>query len=115
MFQSGLITFGSHTDSHEILVHLPEDKIINELIQSKKKLIEEKVVNRDFIPFCFPNGNYNDRIVELITESGYQASVTTESGWNDADASMYKLKRISAHQDISFSSQMFGCRLANII
>ena len=115
MFHSGLITFGSHTEGHKILVHLRDDEIINELNRSKRKLIMENVVNSTFIPFCFPNGNYNDRILKLISESGYHASVTTEIGWNDVKDSIYKLKRISIHQDISFSRQMFGCRLANII
>jgi peptidoglycan/xylan/chitin deacetylase (PgdA/CDA1 family) len=115
MFHSGLITFGSHTDGHKILVHLTDDEIKNELNQSKGKLIMEHVVNSTFIPFCYPNGDYNESIVKLVSESGYHASVTTESGWNGVNDSIFKLKRIPIHQDISFSRHMFGCRLANII
>jgi peptidoglycan/xylan/chitin deacetylase (PgdA/CDA1 family) len=115
MFQSGLITFGSHTEGHKILVHLQDDEIKKELDRSKRKLINENVVNSAFIPFCFPNGNYNNRIVKLIEESGYHASVITEGGWNHLNDSIYKLRRISIHQDISFSRAMFECRLADII
>ena len=115
MFRSGLIAFGSHTDRHEILVHLTDDDIKNELNQSKEKLIKENVVDNTFIPFCFPNGDFNESIVKLVPESGYHASVTTESGWNGMNDPMFKLKRISIHQDISSDTQMFGCRLASII
>lgn len=115
MFHSGLVTFGSHTEGHKILVHLKDDEIINELNRSKRKLIMENVVKDAFIPFCFPNGDYNERIAKLVSESGYQASVTTENGWNDMNDPIHTLKRISIHQDISFSRQMFACRLANII
>lgn len=115
MFRSGLITFGSHTDGHKILIHLRDEEIIDELSRSKRKLIEENVADSAFIPFCYPNGDYNENIVRLVSESGYHASVTTENGWNNVNDSILELKRISIHQDISSSRQMFGCRLANIL
>ena len=56
---SWLVSSGSHTVAHKILTTLTDDEIRNELIESRKKLIAEQVVDPSFIPFCYPNGNYN--------------------------------------------------------
>ncbi len=114
MAQSGLITFGSHTASHRILTTLKDDEIWDELIRSRQKLIDERVADPSFIPFCYPNGNYNEKIVRMVKEAGYSLAVTTEKGWNRFDADPFTLKRIGIHQDMTFTEAMFGCRIAGI-
>ena len=115
MAESSLITFGSHTNSHRILTNLNDTEVLDELLQAKTKMIDEKVVCRSFIPFCYPNVNYDERIMKLIKSAGHDVSVTTESGWNDVGTCLLKLKRASIHQDIASTSGMFGCRLLNIL
>jgi peptidoglycan/xylan/chitin deacetylase (PgdA/CDA1 family) len=114
MAQSGLISFGSHTGSHRILTTLTDEEIWDELTRSKEKLIAEKVVDSSFIPFSYPNGNYNEKIVKMVKEAGYSLAVTTENGWNHFGSDPFTLKRIGIHQDISYTEAMFGCRIANI-
>lgn len=114
MAQSGLISFGSHTASHKILTTLSDEELWDELTRSKEKLIAEKVVDSSFIPFCYPNGNYNERIVQLVKEAGYNLAVTTENGWNRFGLDPFTLKRIGIHQDIASTEAIFGCRIANI-
>ena len=115
MANSGLVSFGSHTNNHRILTKLRDDEIHQELFHSKTKLIAEKTVNNEFIPFSYPNGDHDDRVVNIVKEAGYHLAVTTKKGWNTYDTPRFRLNRVSIHQDISDSREMFGCRITNLI
>ena len=114
MARSGLISYGSHTASHRILTTLTDEEIQNELMRSKEKLINEKAVDPSFIPFCYPNGNYNEKIVKMVKEAGYSLAVTTNNGWNHPRFDPFTLYRIPIHQDMTSTEAMFGCRITNI-
>jgi len=112
---SGLISFGSHTHNHRILVHLKEDEVREELHLSMDILLRENAVDPSFIPFCYPNGKFSQWIACMVQEAGYHAAVSTEAGWNIKDASRFGLKRVGIHQDMTASGEMFGCRIAGIL
>lgn len=114
MAQSGLVTFGSHTVAHKILTTLADQEIRDELIESRKRLITEQVVDPSFIPFCYPNGNHNDRIVCMVKDTGYDLAVTTKKGWNNPESDPFILRRIGIHQDMTSTDAMFCCRIAGI-
>ena len=114
MLESGFITFGSHTNNHKILTHLDDKIILNELIQSKNRLLCEEVIDPSFISLSYPNGNYDNRVINILGDAGYHAAVTTEMGWNHNSTSCFALKRVSIHQDMSSTKEMFGCRIANL-
>jgi peptidoglycan/xylan/chitin deacetylase (PgdA/CDA1 family) len=107
----GLVTFGSHTENHAILSTLSSSDICNELINSRKTLLDRNVTDQDFIPFCYPNGNHADAIVKLVKESGYHLAVTTKKGWILNNANPFTLNRIGMHQDISSSNALTLSRL----
>ena len=109
------MTFGSHTASHRILTTLTDEEIRDELKRSKEKLLTEKISDPSCIPFCYPNGNYNEKTAELVKEMGYHLAVTTENGWNDAKADLFRLRRIGIHEDITSTKALFGCRITGII
>jgi peptidoglycan/xylan/chitin deacetylase (PgdA/CDA1 family) len=115
MADSRLISFGSHTVSHRTLTLLKTEQIDVELRKSRQKLIDEGVVNPAFIPFSYPNGDYNGEIARLVKNSGYGLAVTTEKGWNRRDSYPFALKRVAIHQDITFTKAMYGCRLVNLL
>jgi peptidoglycan/xylan/chitin deacetylase (PgdA/CDA1 family) len=115
MRDSGLISFGSHTVKHQILTTVDRDVVAKELKDSRKRLLHEGVVDDSFIPFCYPNGNYSDEIVEMVMMAGYHLAVTTEKGWNHKDDEPFTLKRIGMHEDMSFSTALFACKLADLI
>jgi len=83
-------------------------------MRSKERLIAEKVVDKPFIPFSYPNGNYNEKIAWMVKEVGYNLAVTTESGWNHLGSDPFALRRIAIHQDMTSTEAMFGCRILNI-
>ena len=66
---------GSHTYSHQILPLLSEEKIMDELIKSKEKL--EEIVHHDVISFCYPDGKYDQRVIDCVKKSGYKGARTT--------------------------------------
>jgi peptidoglycan/xylan/chitin deacetylase (PgdA/CDA1 family) len=114
MGRSGLITFGSHTASHRILTTLKETEIEQELKKSNQKLLFEKVVDPAFIPFSYPNGNYNERIAVMVRDAGYSLAVTTEDGWNHHGSNFFCLRRVSIHQDMTSTDGMLGSRIVGI-
>jgi peptidoglycan/xylan/chitin deacetylase (PgdA/CDA1 family) len=113
--QSGLIEFGSHTASHPILTTLNNNEIQEELKRSRYQLLEHKVVDPKFIPFCYPNGDFDVRIKSMVEDAGFSAAVTTQSGWNNPDEEIYALRRIGLHQDVSSNDALFGCRIAGLM
>jgi peptidoglycan/xylan/chitin deacetylase (PgdA/CDA1 family) len=114
MVQSGLVTVGSHTATHGVLTTLEEGEIWDELRKSKEKLIAEEVVDPSFIPFSYPNGNYNGRIAAMVKDAGYKLAVTTKKGWNHNGSDLFALRRVSIHQDMTATEAMLGCRILGI-
>jgi peptidoglycan/xylan/chitin deacetylase (PgdA/CDA1 family) len=116
MQSSGLVSFGSHTAGHQILTTLSGDEIERELVESRNALIREGVADPSYITFCYPNGDYDDKIVRMVANAGYRLAVTTERGWNGyASGDPYRFRRISIHQDICSTVAMLGCRIAGFI
>jgi peptidoglycan/xylan/chitin deacetylase (PgdA/CDA1 family) len=115
MARTGLITFGSHTASHSILSMLEDSEIRQELVESRKRLIAEQVVDPTFIPFCYPNGNHNNRIVSMVRNTGYNLAVTTKNGSNNPGSDPFTLRRIAIHQDMTSTEAMFGCKIVGIL
>jgi peptidoglycan/xylan/chitin deacetylase (PgdA/CDA1 family) len=100
---------------HKLLDRIPEQEMISELEESKKILLEHSVVNQKPLSFCYPNGNYNQNIVENIEQAGYRLAFTTKHNWQNFDYEPYELSRIAIHNDITFSKALFASRIAGII
>lgn len=110
LFDSGLVSFGSHTVNHAILDRLSINDIHTELMLSRKTLLAQKIVGES-IAFCYPNGNYTNEIADLVAKEGYSLAMTCDSGWNKKGDSLFSLKRISLHEDISFTESLLAYRL----
>ena len=85
------IEIGSHLCDH---VHLPQltlDAMKYELEESKRLL--EKELGRKIYSVAYPFGSYNDNVLQIATEAGYQFGVTTKSG-NNRSAGNLELFRI---------------------
>lgn len=114
MYQSGLVDFGSHTVNHEILTNISDEAITNELIESKKALLDHQCVDENKLTFCYPNGNFSSDIAKLVAQNGYKLAVTTRSDWNSCNKDMLELNRVAVHQDISSTTAMFAARISGI-
>ena len=69
-----LITIGSHTMTHPLLISLSEDEAKIELSASRAAL--KKLLNRDIKLFSFPYGAFNERLIEICREVGYERVFT---------------------------------------
>lgn len=114
MKESGLVSFGSHTVGHRILTTLKDNEVNTKLTESRNRLFEEEVVEPSFIPFCYPNGDYTNKIARKVENSGYALAVTTKNGWANPGSDPFTLRRIGIHQDMTSTEALFGCRLAGI-
>jgi peptidoglycan/xylan/chitin deacetylase (PgdA/CDA1 family) len=72
---SGLVTVGSHTVSHPMLTSLTEAAARLELRESRAQL--EKLLQRRVTLVSFPFGAFNEELVELCREAGYERVFTT--------------------------------------
>ena len=115
MHGSGLIAFGSHTAGHKILTLCSDEEVVRELASSKTTLLNEKAVDEDFVPFCYPNGSFDERIRGLVCAAGYHMAVTTEKGWNKWNSNILSLRRIGIHQDMASTNAMYACRIVGLI
>ncbi|MBI5180245.1 MAG: polysaccharide deacetylase family protein [Nitrospirae bacterium] len=68
------ISFGSHGMSHSILTILSREEKYYEINQSKKIL---EGANINFVPaLTFPNGNYDQEVLDVAEEAGYKLLLT---------------------------------------
>jgi peptidoglycan/xylan/chitin deacetylase (PgdA/CDA1 family) len=100
---------GSHTLTHPFLTRLGVAKAREEISASKKKL--EDRFGWPVRHFCYPYGDWNPAVRDLVVAAGYETACTTEFGVNTKATLPFELKRILArYQSISFKA--FKERLA---
>jgi peptidoglycan/xylan/chitin deacetylase (PgdA/CDA1 family) len=85
---------GSHSLTHPRLSLLPEDQAREEISASRKQL--EDVFGVSVEHFCYPYGDWNERVRDLVAAAGYRTACTTEPGINTSDTHPFALKRITA-------------------
>jgi len=107
------ITFGSHTHNHVILTNVTEEKAEQEVVLSKQQL--SKMIDKPVRMFCYPNGNYNSRTVDILKKHDFNIAVTTESGCFNGKGDFLTIPRIMLHNDISSTVPMFWARTNRII
>ena len=68
--------------------------------------------------FAYPNGNWDERVRQLVKEAGYERAFTTRPGWYDQRQDPYTIRRILLHEgnvtdrDGRFSPAMLSLTLA---
>ena len=93
------VEIGSHTVSHPILTRVTDQRLRYELSRSRGRI--ETELNRADDMLCFPNGNYDPRVVLAARSAGYQCAVTVEPGFNAAGCDLLMLRRV--HTESNFA------------
>jgi len=70
-----LVTIGSHTLTHPLLPSINLDQAKREIALSRAKLEEQ--LHRRIVLFSFPYGGFNQQLVEICREAGYQRIFST--------------------------------------
>jgi len=71
--------FGSHGHSHEWYTQLPDKELKMELEKSFN-FCSQIIQKEKRLMFCYPYGNYDNRVIENIKTLGFIAGLTTEVG-----------------------------------
>ncbi|MBU0993297.1 MAG: polysaccharide deacetylase family protein [Proteobacteria bacterium] len=110
MSNSG-IDFGAHTINHYILPELSLTEAENEINMSKKD-IDNRSINTAPV-FSYPNGSYNNDIINLTKKAGYKGAVAVNPGSITFmnDSSLFELPRINILPHIADSKKLFQFKL----
>jgi peptidoglycan/xylan/chitin deacetylase (PgdA/CDA1 family) len=84
---------GSHSCTHAWLTRVGAAQAREEIFASKKKL--EDLFGRAIEHFCYPYGDWNAGIRELVGEAGYATACTTQFGVNPPGTDALGLRRMT--------------------
>jgi peptidoglycan/xylan/chitin deacetylase (PgdA/CDA1 family) len=107
MQQSKLISFGAHTETHNIMTRITREEVLQE-IEIPKKKIEEKLKTNCLL-FAFPNGqrnDFNNEIKDAVKNSGFLCSFTTIGKFNEYRTNPFELGRFPIGSN--FDEQYFA-------
>jgi peptidoglycan/xylan/chitin deacetylase (PgdA/CDA1 family) len=94
---------GAHTLTHPFLTRLGLREAREEISAGKKKL--EDWFGVPVRHFCYPYGDWNKSVRDVVQESGYATACTTDFGVNTARTPPFELKRIMArHRSVSLKA-----------
>jgi peptidoglycan/xylan/chitin deacetylase (PgdA/CDA1 family) len=103
---------GSHGLTHVHLTRIPLAQARAEIFDSKKKL--EDIAGRAVRHFCYPYGDLNPAIRDLVAEAGYATATTTEPGLNGAGADPLLLRRFLASHRKPYRAALRGALLRSV-
>jgi peptidoglycan/xylan/chitin deacetylase (PgdA/CDA1 family) len=106
-----ILEIGSHTRMHPNCANLISDEELDdEILDSKMEI--ERIIGNKIRHFCYPKGSYDERVIAKVIECGYDSAVTTEYGFVDKNADLYRLKRMEANERwIRFKASTSGSLL----
>jgi peptidoglycan/xylan/chitin deacetylase (PgdA/CDA1 family) len=90
--QSSGHEIGSHSTSHPILPLVSDEGLEREIDHSRSLL--EAQIDHEVRSFCYPNGDYDERVSAHVRQAGYEFAVTTRYGINPKDSDPFSLRRI---------------------
>lgn len=103
------IEFGGHTVTHPFLSKMPQEQVIWEVSECKRRIQEE--LQAPVVHFAYPNGREEDfgkNNKEIIRSAGYRAAVTTIWGMNYRSTDPMELRRGQPWEE---SPALFACKL----
>ena len=87
-----LFSIGSHSLSHPHLDDLDDEKLEDQLEDSKEYL--EKLTGRKVLAFAYPYGEYDEEIIDEVIDAGYEAAFAVKNGDLCNHPARYTIPRI---------------------
>jgi len=94
--------FGSHSLSHP---HLPrvEGAALQNEISDSKKIIEDRT-GREASFFCYPYGDFDERVIEAVKNAGYRGAVVTPGAARRTVKGVYTMHRTGVYGHNGFNA-----------
>jgi peptidoglycan/xylan/chitin deacetylase (PgdA/CDA1 family) len=93
--KDGMI-IGSHTMHHTYLPLASEDRLLEEIVESKERL--EAQTGQPVSYFSYPVGGYTPLIQATVRRAGYRAACTTNRAWDRRAIDPFALRRIKVNE-----------------
>ncbi len=78
------VTLGAHTQTHPILTQLSPADVRQEVTGAQQDLRRE--IGRALPIFCYPGGEHDDAVLQVLRDEGFVLAFTTSDGHNDLRA-----------------------------
>lgn len=88
---------GSHTLTHVRLGHVPLEVAMHE-VRAAKELLEREL-DRPVPYFCYPYGDHNSAVRELVRDAGHLGATTVRRGKNTPHTDPLQWNRINVRSD----------------
>lgn len=95
----GWVNFQAHTVFHPCLPKCRTQRAKTEIEECKNIL--EKDYGLVINSIAYPNGDYSDRDIELVRNSGYEFGLTVDFGLNTVETPPFRIKRLSVDDNDS--------------
>jgi hypothetical protein len=102
----------SHGCSHVPLTTLAAPQVKQELLAGRERV--GAAVGRPVTAIAYPNGNYDETVVELARQVGYRIGFTTERGLVSEGDDLLKLRRLNVHEASTRSLPEFLCIILGV-
>ena len=93
----GGVSFGSHTQTHQIVTTVPLEAARKEVRESKTAI--ETALNKRCEAFAYPNGNWSPETRRMLAEEGLTLAVTTQRGAWTATCDRLAIPRSNISED----------------
>lgn len=100
------IEFGSHTISHPRLTQISFEKAVKEIKGSKEWL--EEYLGKEIVSFCYPYGDLNEEIIDVVEKSHYRIAVVTPPR-SKIPASRFAVRRTGVYRNDTFLRFRLKC------
>lgn len=109
MADDPLVTIASHTKTHPALTKLSDQKLTQEIVESKKIL--ESKLERPVHYFTYPYGNYDSRVKQAVVKANYLAAIAFEApteGFANQSEDLFSLARFEKSRLEKIIPQAWG-------
>lgn len=95
-----LVSFGNHTMNHVIMTNCTDNEMKMEIALSQAKLKEW--TGKEVKYFAYPNGDFNEKVIDFVKESGFSLAVTTQKDFIKLNSNIYELPRFCVNDEAYF-------------
>src|SRR5262249_28020013 len=96
---------------HPILTQIPASDAAAEIADSR--IVLEEHVGGACTFFCYPNGNYNEEIKEMV-KAHYGGAFSVRPGFVRSGDDPFSLNRIGIREAASFTRALFACKTSGL-